>query len=283
MYIGPWQEYRLAQALAQHRRLANAGSAIAGPWAGSSGGRSGSTTPQSVVSSSMYTTQSAPVRGPHTPSPQASPRGDPREAVAAYADLYNRLPGASAQAARRLSTPVHGGRRKGRPPKAPKRPPSSSTVHKDRVTQMRRLYGLDGAEDFSGRVAASPAPAPAPARSDALPPAVGTQPPPRRAGSEMDSADPLPGLPGLPPSLHAKLEASVGRGGAPMVSPSAARPPLAPLPSPSPAGRQQRNSLKVDLMAAAEPEDDLINWSQKLDVQGIDELRLSDSFSRFNF
>lgn len=87
----------------------------------------------------------------------------------------------------------------------------------------------------------------------------------------------------MPPNLHAKLEASVGRGGAPMVSPSAARPPLAPLPSPSPVGRQQRNSLKVDLMAAAEPEDDLINWSQKLDVQGIDELRLSDSFSRFNF
>ena len=34
--------------------------------------------------------------------------------------LTKRSPQASAQAARRLSTPVHGGRRKGRPPKVPR-------------------------------------------------------------------------------------------------------------------------------------------------------------------
>jgi hypothetical protein len=125
---------------------------------------------------------------------------------------------------------------------------------------MRRLYGLDGAEDFSGHVGASQAQSLAHAQ---LP-----------AGAEESSKQPT----------GVKLEAAFGRGGPQLASPSAARPPLAPIPSPSPVGRPPRSSnLSADLQAAAEPEDDLINWSQKLDMQGIDELRLSDSFSRFNF
>jgi hypothetical protein len=123
---------------------------------------------------------------------------------------------------------------------------------------------LEGQEDFSGRVAAGSAPSPSQAGSPAV-------------------ADESP-----KPPLYMKLEANIGlsvplSGGPQLASPSVARPPLAPLPSPSPVARQQRKNLSADLLAAAEPEDDLINWSQKLDMQGIDDLRLSDSFSRINF